>query len=173
MTDRADQLHHHNAPAHSTSLVQAFFFGKASHHPGLSAPLHPKFGSLRLLTFPRAKIAIDREEICECNGHRVHKVSQWRLTADWLDSRKDNYSRMHSKVSSDWLPSHIKATRLVLKIFKMAVYFPDSSRTSLLMQCKQYCNALMHIWNDWPEKYVEWEDKNAHGISVRKCVKSG
>jgi len=37
MTEQADQLHHHNAPAHSTALVQAFF-GKASHHPGLSAP---------------------------------------------------------------------------------------------------------------------------------------
>ena len=34
-----------------------FFFVKASHHPGLSAPLQPRFGSLRLLTFPKAKIA--------------------------------------------------------------------------------------------------------------------
>jgi hypothetical protein len=33
---------------------------------------------------------------------------------------------MHSKVSSDWLPSYIKAMRPVLKIFKMAGYFPDS-----------------------------------------------
>jgi hypothetical protein len=35
---------------------------------------------------------------------------------------------MHSKVSSDWLPSYIKATLLVLEIFKMAGYFPDSPR---------------------------------------------
>jgi hypothetical protein len=34
---------------------------------------------------------------------------------------------MDSKVPSDWLPSYIKATRLVLEIFKMAGYFPDSS----------------------------------------------
>jgi len=33
---------------------------------------------------------------------------------------------MHSKVSSDWLPSYIKATRPVLEILKMAGYFPDS-----------------------------------------------
>jgi hypothetical protein len=33
---------------------------------------------------------------------------------------------MHSKVSSDWLPSNIKATRPVLEIFKMAGYFLDS-----------------------------------------------
>ena len=31
------------------------FFGKASHQPGLSAPLQPRFGSLRLLTFPKVK----------------------------------------------------------------------------------------------------------------------
>jgi len=32
---------------------------------------------------------------------------------------------MNSKVSSDWLPSYIKATRPDLEIFKMAGYFPD------------------------------------------------
>jgi hypothetical protein len=36
---------------------------------------------------------------------------------------------MHNKVSSDWLPSYIKATRPVLEIFKMAGYFPDGPRT--------------------------------------------
>ena len=61
-TERADQLHHDNAPAHSTALVQAFI-GKTSHHSDLSAPLEPRFGSLRLLAFPKAKIAIEREEI--------------------------------------------------------------------------------------------------------------
>jgi len=67
-----------NAPAHSTALVQAFFFGGggASHHPGLSAPLQPKFGSLRLPAFPKAKIAVEREEMCECDGHKVQKLSQ-------------------------------------------------------------------------------------------------
>jgi len=81
MTERADQLHHDNAPAHSTALVQACF-GKASHHPGLSALLQPRFGSLRLLAFLKAKIAIESEEICECDGHRVHKLSQQRLSVD-------------------------------------------------------------------------------------------
>jgi hypothetical protein len=37
---------------------------------------------------------------------------------------------MHNKVSYDWLPSYIKATRPVLEIFKMDRYFPDSPRTS-------------------------------------------
>jgi hypothetical protein len=31
MNNRADQLHHDNAPAHSTALAQAFFKG-AKHH---------------------------------------------------------------------------------------------------------------------------------------------
>jgi hypothetical protein len=81
MIERADQLHHNNAPAYSTALVQALF-GKASHHPSLSAPLQPRFGSLRLLVFLKAKITFDNEEICECDGHTVHKLSQLRLTAE-------------------------------------------------------------------------------------------
>ena len=102
--------------------------GKTSCHPGLLAPLQPRFGSLRLLAFPKAKIAIEMEEICECDGHTVHKLSQRRLTAEWLAPLESDCSRMHSKVSSDWLPSYIKATRPVLEIFKMAGYFPESPR---------------------------------------------
>jgi hypothetical protein len=33
---------------------------------------------------------------------------------------------VHSKVSSEWLPSYIKATRPVLDIFKTVGYFLDS-----------------------------------------------
>ena len=80
MTERADQLHH-NAPAHFTALVQAFF-GTASHHPRLSIPLQPRFGSLRLLAFPKFKTAVERKEIRECDGQTVHKLNQQRLTAD-------------------------------------------------------------------------------------------
>ena len=49
---------------------------------------------------------------------------------------------MHSKVSSDWLPSYIKATLLVLEIFKMAGYFPDSPRTCRYSARR---NLLLHI----------------------------
>jgi len=38
---------------------------------------------------------------------------------------------MCSKVSSDWLPSYIKATLSVLEIFKMAGYFLDSPRRTV------------------------------------------
>jgi hypothetical protein len=63
---------------------------------------------------------------CECDGPTVHKLSQQRLTADWLAPRESDCSQMHSKASSDWLSSYIKATRTVLRIFKMSLYFPDS-----------------------------------------------
>jgi len=105
-----------------------FFFGKSSHHPGLSAPLQSRFGSVRLLAFPKAKIAVESEDICEFDCHTAHKLSQWRLTADLLAPRESDCSLMHSNVSSDWLPIYIKATGPVLEIFKMAGYFPDSPR---------------------------------------------
>jgi hypothetical protein len=124
---RSANLHQSACPFYSS---RAGFSGKASHHPGLSAPLQPTFGSLRLLVFPKAKIAVEREEICECDGHTVHKLSQRSLTADRLAPRESECSRMRSKVSSDWLPSCIKATRPVLEIFKMAGYFPDRPRIS-------------------------------------------
>jgi len=65
---------------------------------------------------------------CECDSHTVHKLSQRRLTADCLAPRESDYSRMHSKDSSDSLPSYIRAIRPVLEIFKMARYFPDRPR---------------------------------------------
>jgi hypothetical protein len=108
---------------------RAGVFDKASRHPGLSAAQQPRFGTLRLLAFPKPKIAVEREEICECYGHTVHQLSQRRLTAYWLAPRESDCSKMHSKVFSDWLPSYFKATQPVFEIFKMAGYFPDSPRT--------------------------------------------
>jgi len=99
---------------------RAGFFGKIAHHPGLSAPLQPRFGPLQLLDFPKTKITVEREEICEYDVHTVHKLSQRRLTADWLAPRESDCSRMHNKVSSNWLPSYIKTTWPVLEILKMA-----------------------------------------------------
>jgi hypothetical protein len=44
-------------------------------------------------------------------SHTVHDLSQRRLTTDLLALRESDCSRIRSKVSSDWLPSYIKATR--------------------------------------------------------------
>jgi hypothetical protein len=139
MTEWADQLHHDNEPAHSTAFVQAFF-GKASHQPGLSASLLPRFGSLQLLVFPKAKIAVEREGICD--GHTVHKLSQQRLTAIWLAPRKSDCSRMRSKVSSDWPPSYIKAMRPVLEIFKM----DGTCQITLIFYWPIFCQLITGYW---------------------------
>jgi len=83
MTERADQLHHDNASAHFTVLVQAFLVtSPRSVSPPTPPTLQPRFGSLRLLAFPKAKIAVERVDIRECDGRTVHKLSQRRLTAD-------------------------------------------------------------------------------------------
>jgi len=79
----------------------------------------------------------------ENDDHTVHTLSQRCLTANWLAPRENDCSRMYSKVSSDWLPSYIKAMRPVLELFKMVEYFPDSPRmwwdlqitTLLIMTC--------------------------------------
>jgi len=142
ITERADQIHEDNVPAHSTDLVQAFFV-KTSHHSSLSAPLQPRFGSLRLLAFPKAKIAVERDEICECDGHTVHTPCQRRLTAKLLAPRESDSSWMFSKVSSDWLPSYIKATRPVLEIFKMAEYFPYGPHTFTIRPAHQRALFLL------------------------------
>ena len=65
---------------------------------------------------------------CECDDHTLHKLSQRCLTADLLAPRENDCSRMHSKVSSDWLQSYIKATQPFLEIFRMARYVPDRPR---------------------------------------------
>jgi len=99
---RSASSHQCACPLYSSRV--GFFLGKTSHHPGLSAPLQPRFGSLQLLVFPKAKIPVEREEVCDCDSHTVHKLSQRRLTTDWLAPRESKYTRTHSKVSSDWLP---------------------------------------------------------------------
>ena len=47
-------------------LLHAEFFGEISNHPGESAPLQSKLGTLRLLAFPKMKITFEREKILDC-----------------------------------------------------------------------------------------------------------
>jgi hypothetical protein len=107
------------------------FFGQSITSPRSVSPppLQLRFDSLPLLAFPRAQTAVEREEIFECDGHTLHNLSQRRLTVYRLAPRESDWSRMHSKVFSDWLRSYIKATRTVLEIFKLARYFTGSSCT--------------------------------------------
>jgi len=81
MTERADQLHHNNAPAHSTAFVQAFL---ANHHitQVCQPPYSPYLTPCDFWFFPKTKIGVEMKEIRECDGHTVHKLSQRRLAAD-------------------------------------------------------------------------------------------
>jgi hypothetical protein len=76
---------------------------------------------------------------CECDCHTVHKLSQRRLTVDWLAPWESDCSQMHNKVSTDWLPCYIKATWPVLEIFKMAGNFPYRPCTVPSLDCYAEC----------------------------------
>ena len=58
------QLHHNSAPTHA-SCLSCRVFGPVSNHPGDSAPLQHRFGTLQLLAFPKTKITFKREEISD------------------------------------------------------------------------------------------------------------
>ena len=49
----------------SCIMSRVGFFGETSNHPGYSAPLQPRFGTLWLPAFPKTKITFKREEISD------------------------------------------------------------------------------------------------------------
>ena len=51
---------------HSCITSPAGFFDETSNHPGDSALLQPRSGTLWLLAFPKTKITFEREEIPDC-----------------------------------------------------------------------------------------------------------
>ena len=59
----------------------AEFFGKTSNHPGDSGPLQPRFGTLKLLAFPKMKITFEREGISDhwWDLGKIWRGSWWRL----------------------------------------------------------------------------------------------
>jgi len=80
------------------------------------------------------------------DGHTLHRLSQWHLTANWLAPRESDCSRMGSRVSSDWLPSYFKITWPALKIFKMDGYFPDSPRMCILQGTAVIYARCTSVW---------------------------
>ena len=59
------QLHHHNAPAHASRLVQSFLV-KHQITQVTQSSLQSRFGVLCHLAFPQTKIIFEREEISGC-----------------------------------------------------------------------------------------------------------
>jgi hypothetical protein len=87
----------------------------------VSPPYGPDLTPCKFWLFPKLKSPLKERRFVSA----VHKLSQPCYTAIWLAPWESDCLRMYSKVSSDWLPSYMKATHLVLKIFKMAGYFMD------------------------------------------------
>ena len=128
MTERGDQLHHNNTPAQSTALVQAVF-GKALHHQGLSAPVQSRFVFLRLLAFPKAKIAVKRRRfVNETVTQYTRSFNGVSLPNDWTHGRVTVHRcPVRSPLTGCEVTSRPRDR--FFKIFKMAGYFPDSPRT--------------------------------------------
>jgi hypothetical protein len=80
---------------------------------------------------PKFEAKLDEDSLiyslghCECDGHIVHILTQQCLAFELLAPQESDCSRMRNKVSADWLPSYIKATQPVLKIFEKGGYLPD------------------------------------------------
>ena len=66
-------------------ISRAGFFWQSITSP---RSISPPTAQIWLPVTSKAKITIEREAICERDGHTVHKLSQWRLTADWLAPRE-------------------------------------------------------------------------------------
>jgi hypothetical protein len=56
-------------------------------------------------------------------------------------------SRMHSRVSSDWLPSNTEAMKMVFEIFKMDRYFLDSP---CMFWTQQWIRQKKQCSDKWP-----------------------
>ena len=131
----------------SCTVSCAEFFGKASNHPGDSAPPQPRYGTLQLLAFPNTKITFEKEEISD----------------HWWDSRKydgaadgdwENCVRSQGAYfEGDWgvnvlctmlLVSCILFSKCLHFSYYMAGYFLDSPHTSVTKswQVKIYCSWM-------------------------------
>ena len=97
--DRASisaKLHQCACPFYSS---RADSFGKASHHPDMSAPLQPRFCSLRLLVFPKGKFAIE-------STSRKHVAGKHRIWW-WMRSGCDIFAVDREEIASPSLESRL------------------------------------------------------------------
>ena len=79
---------------------------------------------------------------CECDCHTVQKLSERHLTADCLAPREGDGSRMHSTVSSDWLPVTSRPRDRLWRYSKQL----DAFRTALLHRSKPSIYLTSYIF---------------------------
>ena len=119
-----------------TSLSK-FKNGKANGHDQIPAQLIKEGEELKDVIYKliskiqEEKITLYKWKygIIICPIHQKGDVYTSSVNGISLLTAQSDCSQMRSKVSSDWLPNYITVMRLVLKIFKMDGYFPDSPLT--------------------------------------------
>ena len=125
----------------------AEFFGKTSNHPGDSGPLQPRFGTLKLLAFPKMKITFEREEI----SYHWWDSGKYDGAAD---SNWENCVRSQSAyVEGDWgvivlctmlLVSYIFFSKCLYFSYYIAGYLLDRPPTSKMI-------SWNFTWHFFPE----------------------
>ena len=67
-----------SSPQHTYSCImfRAEFLGETSNHPGDSVPLQPRFGGLKLLTFPKTKITFEKKRFQTIDGIQENTARQ-------------------------------------------------------------------------------------------------
>ena len=89
----------------------AEFFGETANHPGDSAPLEPRFGTLQLLAFPKTKTTFVREEISDCQwdsgkhdgeAHDNSNWGFWRVFELWKRCWGNSVRSQDAYFKGDW-----------------------------------------------------------------------
>ena len=134
--------------AHSCFSSCAEFFGKTSNHPGDSAPLQPRFGTLWLLAFPKTKITFERDEI----SNHWWDSGKYNRTADgdW-----ENCVRSQGAyIEGDWgitvLCTMFLLSCIFLKMFVFHITWLDTFWTDFIFQYQiEPTGGLTSLFSDW------------------------
>ena len=149
----------------------AEFFSKTSNHSGDSAPLQPRFGTLRLLAFPKTTITIEREEISD-------RRWAWGKYDGAADSNWENCVRSQGAYfEGDWGVSVLCTMFLVSCIFfNKCLYFlyymaghlldrPYRPLTFMIDWFSTKVHWLIWLFCSWRAIRLEDTDEQMHYVS--------
>ena len=146
----------------------AEFFGMISNHPGDSAPLQPRFGTLWLVAFPKTKITFEREEISDCRwqwgkydraagvigrnvlGPKVPKEGDWGVIVLCTMSLVSClFNKCLSFTFYGWIPSEQNVENYRITLFVLLCNIPFSLYIHLWWI---FCFCFLYNtqkWNSW------------------------
>ena len=82
---------------------------------------------------------------CECEGHTVHVLTQWRLPLSMTVQWSCRYSHTRIPVCSPWLPGYIDVAQTILIILTMVGLFLDRPCICLVLFLPSDCPLHCHI----------------------------